>query len=51
MVFLRPKVVRNPQEAQELLEEIERKAPLIKKWNDEAQPNKEQGKRRRTPEE
>ena len=26
MVFLRPKVVRNPQDAQELLEEIERKS-------------------------
>ena len=51
MVFLRPKVVRNPQDAQELLEEIERKAPLIKKWNDDAQPNKEPGKRRQVPEE
>ncbi|PYJ82665.1 MAG: hypothetical protein DME22_17890, partial [Verrucomicrobia bacterium] len=51
MVFLRPKVVRNPQDAQELLEEIERKAPLIKKSNEEAQPNKEKGKRRRVPEE
>ncbi len=40
MVFLRPRVVRTPQEAQELLEEIERKAPLIKGWRDEAELGK-----------
>jgi type II secretion system protein D len=37
MVFLRPKVVRTPEEARELFEEIERKSPLIKQWRDEAE--------------
>ena len=32
MVFLRPKVVRTPEEAQELLEEMDKKTPLIKGW-------------------
>ena len=35
IVFLRPKVVRTPRQAQELLEEMNKKAPLIKKWRDE----------------
>ena len=39
IVFLRPKVVRSPEEAQELMEEINKKAPLIKKWRDENQAN------------
>ena len=34
LVFLRPKVVRTPDDAKELLEEMEKKAPLIKRWND-----------------
>lgn len=40
MVFLRPKVVRTPAEAKELLEEMGKKAPLIRKWNDEAEQGK-----------
>ena len=32
MVFLRPKVVRTPEEAQELLDEVDKRAPLIRKW-------------------
>jgi type II secretion system protein D len=35
IVFLRPKVVRTPQEAKELLDEIDKKTPLIKKANQE----------------
>ncbi len=38
MVFLRPKVTRTPEEALELLEEIERKAPHIKQWQDQSLP-------------
>src|SRR5205823_13173374 len=34
LVFLRPRVVRTPSDARELLEEMEKKAPLIKKSND-----------------
>jgi general secretion pathway protein D len=40
MVFLRPKVVRSPQEGKELLEEIDRRAPHVKKWGAEAEPGK-----------
>ncbi len=47
MVFLRPKIVRTPEEARELLEEVEKKAPRIKKWQDDSQPKKEQGKDKR----
>lgn len=35
MVFLRPKVVRNEDDAAELLKQIGEKAPLMKKWMDE----------------
>src|SRR5262249_2442595 len=35
MVFLRPKVVRSPKQAKELMEEIEKKAPLIKQWEED----------------
>jgi type II secretion system protein D len=38
MVFLRPKVVRTPQEAQELLDEVDKKAPLIKEWKYDIRP-------------
>ena len=40
LVFLRPKVVRTPAEAKELMEEMDKKAPLIKKWKEEIEPNK-----------
>src|SRR5205814_10600920 len=33
MVFLRPKVVRTPAEARELLDEIYRQSPKLKDWN------------------
>jgi type II secretory pathway component GspD/PulD (secretin) len=38
MVFLRPKVVRTPEEAKELLEETDKKAPLVKKWQEGPPP-------------
>lgn len=41
MVFLRTKVVRTPQEAQELLDEVDRKAPSLKKWQNENLPKAE----------
>lgn len=41
LVFLRPKVVRSPEEAKELLEEMDKKAPLIRKWKDESDATKE----------
>ena len=48
MVFLRPKVVRTPADARALLEEMDKKAPLIKKWRDESLPAKEEGKTKDT---
>jgi general secretion pathway protein D len=38
MVFLRPRVVRNAEDAQELLEEVDKKAPLVRKWKDGISP-------------
>ena len=35
MVFLTPKVVRTPEQAKEMLREIEKKAPLIKQWEND----------------
>lgn len=35
MVFLKPKVVRSPDEAQALLNDVDRKAPLLKQWRTE----------------
>jgi general secretion pathway protein D len=43
MVFLRPKVVRTSEEAQELSEEVDQRAPLLKKWNEEAHAQKKAG--------
>src|SRR6059036_450750 len=40
LVFLRPKVVRTPEDAKELLEEMEKKAPLIQKRKADGQTNK-----------
>jgi general secretion pathway protein D len=34
MVFLRPRVVRSPEEAQQLLEDVDRKVPLIRGWRE-----------------
>lgn len=40
LVFLRTKIVRTPAEAEELLEEMNKKAPLIKKWREENPPGR-----------
>jgi len=44
LVFLRPRVVRTPNDAKELLEEMEKKAPLIKRWNDATRSKRESDK-------
>ena len=36
MVFLRPKVVRTPEQARQLLEDVDQKAPLIKRWREDS---------------
>jgi type II secretion system protein D len=41
MVFLRPKVVRTEEEALELMNEIDRKTPLLKRWQSETPPTAE----------
>jgi type II secretion system protein D len=38
MVFLRPRVVRTPEDAQELLRETDKKSPLIKKFEQDIEP-------------
>lgn len=38
MVFLRPRVVRSPADAQSLLQEIDKEAPRVKKWQEDARP-------------
>jgi type II secretion system protein D len=44
MVFLRPKIIRSAEAARELLEDVERKAPLIKQWQEDAHPQKPESK-------
>jgi general secretion pathway protein D len=44
MVFLHPKVVRSPEDEQELMQEIDAKTPLVKKWRDENEPKAENKK-------
>ena len=50
MVFLRPRVVRNAEDAQELLEEVDKKAPLVRKWKDGIPPKIGKEKARENPE-
>ncbi len=38
MVFLRPKVIRSPEDASDALREVDKEAPLVKKWQEEARP-------------
>ncbi len=38
MVFLRPKVVHTVQDAQDLMREINNKAPRLQEWQEESQP-------------
>jgi type II secretion system protein D len=39
MVFLRSKIVRTPEEAEELMQDVDKKAPALKKWQEGNQPN------------
>jgi type II secretion system protein D len=39
LVFLRPRITRTPDEAQELLEEADKKAPLIRPWRGDVLPS------------
>lgn len=41
MVFLRPTVIRTPEEAKALLEATDRKMPLIRKWREDAEALKQ----------
>lgn len=38
LVFLRPQVTRTPQEAEELLRDVESRTPLIQEWKSERNP-------------
>jgi len=40
MVFLRPRVIQTPKDASEVLREMDEKAPLVKKWQDDADTDK-----------
>jgi len=42
IVFLKPKVVRTPEEARQLMEDVEKRSPLIKKWEDETQKSRQE---------
>jgi type II secretion system protein D len=39
MVFLRPRVIQTPADASEVLREMDEKAPLVKKWQEENTPD------------
>jgi general secretion pathway protein D len=49
MVFMRPKVTRSPEEAQDLLQEIYQRAPNVKRWKDELHPEQPQDMPKETP--
>jgi general secretion pathway protein D len=38
MVFLRPKVIQSVKDAREVLREVDKEAPLVKKWQDDSNP-------------
>lgn len=40
MVFLRPRIIRTPEDARELLRDVDEKAPLVKKWQEDSRPNR-----------
>jgi type II secretion system protein D len=45
LVFLRPKVIQSPKDAQEILQEMNEKAPMIKPWEEGANQTKESPKK------
>jgi len=40
MVFLRPRVVRTPEEAREMLNDVDKKLPKLKDWREGIPPSK-----------
>jgi type II secretion system protein D len=40
MVFLRPRIVRTPDEARQLMRDVDKKAPALKQWQNDAKPRK-----------
>jgi general secretion pathway protein D len=44
MVFLRPHVIHSPKDAAELLRDIDKEAPLVKKWQQQIHPDKTEDK-------
>jgi len=40
MLFLRPRVIRSPDDAKQVMHDVELEAPLVKKWQDENILNK-----------
>ena len=48
MVFLRPRVVRSPEEAGELSRDMDEKFPLVRKWKDGIPPETK-GKKNKKP--
>ena len=40
MVFLRPRVIRSPEDSEAILHDMEQKAPLVKKWQEDSQSSK-----------
>jgi general secretion pathway protein D len=49
MVFLSPKITKTPEQAKELLEEVEKKTPRIKKEINDVPPNKEEKEPAKSP--
>jgi general secretion pathway protein D len=41
MVFMRPRVTRTPEQTRDLLDEIYHKAPAVKAWDQESQPQQQ----------
>ena len=41
MVFLRPRVVHNPKEADNLLDEINQHSPKVKQWEQDTAPKQD----------
>jgi general secretion pathway protein D len=49
MVFLRPRVVRTPEEAKELMKEVDKQTPLIKKFEREIEPRMKEKSLEKSP--
>lgn len=47
MVFLRPRITRSPQDAKNLLDEIDKRTPHLKAWKEEQENPKPEGKKKK----